>query len=110
VKRDAIALIDEPRCIGCTLCIAACPVDAIAGARGLMHTVIADYCIGCKLCVPPCPVDCIEMVPAGRPWTASDAQGAKMRARARKKRLSSSSAQMKTRTERRAILASILKK
>lgn len=59
-----IAVIDEARCIGCTLCIDACPVDAIAGARKLMHTVIASACTGCELCIPPCPVDCIAMVSA----------------------------------------------
>ena len=59
-----LAVIDEPRCIGCTLCIQACPVDAIVGAAKLMHTVIAAECTGCRLCIPPCPVDCILMVPA----------------------------------------------
>jgi Na+-translocating ferredoxin:NAD+ oxidoreductase subunit B len=57
-----IAVIDEAACIGCTLCIQACPVDAIIGAPKLMHTVIAEACTGCDLCLPPCPVDCIEMV------------------------------------------------
>ena len=61
-KAPAVALIDEQWCIGCTLCIQACPVDAIAGAAKLMHTVIADECTGCELCIPPCPVDCIDMV------------------------------------------------
>lgn len=61
----AVALINEPACIGCTLCIAACPVDAIVGARKLMHTVIAAECTGCALCIPPCPVDCIELKPSG---------------------------------------------
>ena len=60
-----VALIDEARCIGCTLCIQACPVDAIVGAAKLMHTVIAAECTGCELCIPPCPVDCIEMRPTG---------------------------------------------
>ncbi len=110
MKRATVALIDEPRCIGCTLCIEACPVDAIAGARGLMHTVIADYCIGCELCVPPCPVDCIDMVPASRPWTAADALGAKRRAQSRKKRLSVEAPARKTPAERRAIIAAMLKK
>ena len=59
-----VALIDEARCIGCTLCIQACPVDAIVGAPKLMHTIVTELCSGCDLCVPPCPVDCIEMVPA----------------------------------------------
>jgi electron transport complex protein RnfB len=58
----AAALIDETRCIGCTLCIQACPVDAIVGAAKLMHTVLLQHCTGCELCIPPCPVDCIEMV------------------------------------------------
>jgi electron transport complex protein RnfB len=87
MKRERVAVVDEARCIGCTLCIAACPVDAIAGARGLMHTVIGQYCIGCDLCVPPCPVDCIEMVPAPSKWTPADALAAKRRARQRKARL-----------------------
>jgi len=58
---DAVAVIDEPSCIGCTLCIQACPVDAIVGAAKQMHTVIAAECTGCELCVAPCPVDCISM-------------------------------------------------
>lgn len=58
------AVIDETLCIGCRKCIDACPVDAIIGARKLMHTVIARECTGCELCLPPCPVDCIAMLPA----------------------------------------------
>jgi electron transport complex protein RnfB len=61
-KPRAVAVIDEPACIGCTLCIQACPVDAIVGASKQMHTVIASECTGCDLCLPPCPVDCIDMV------------------------------------------------
>ena len=59
----SIALIDENTCIGCTLCIQACPVDAILGAAKNMHTVITSECTGCELCLPPCPVDCITMEP-----------------------------------------------
>jgi electron transport complex protein RnfB len=58
-----VVRIDEARCIGCTLCIQACPVDAILGAPKLMHTVIEELCTGCDLCLPPCPVDCIDVVP-----------------------------------------------
>jgi len=64
-KPPAAAVIEEALCIGCTLCIRACPVDAIAGAAKLMHTVIARDCTGCELCLPPCPVDCIRMVEIG---------------------------------------------
>ncbi len=59
-----VAIIDEQTCIGCTLCIQACPVDAILGSAKRMHTVIIDECTGCELCLPPCPVDCIDMVPS----------------------------------------------
>lgn len=58
-----VAFIREAECIGCTKCIAACPVDAILGAPKQMHTVIVDECTGCDLCVAPCPVDCIDMIP-----------------------------------------------
>ena len=57
------AEIDEALCIGCRKCLEACPVDAILGARQLMHSVIASECTGCELCLPPCPVDCIRLVP-----------------------------------------------
>ncbi len=60
----ALAVIDEAWCIGCTLCIKACPVDCIIGASKLMHTVVEPLCTGCELCIPVCPVDCIAMRPA----------------------------------------------
>ena len=85
-----VAFIDESRCIGCTLCIQACPVDAIVGAAKLMHTVIAHVCTGCELCVPPCPVDCIGLLP-GAPQDAAArhaaADNARRRADARNDRL-----------------------
>lgn len=58
-----VVVIDENECIGCTLCIQACPVDAIVGAAKQMHTVITEECTGCDLCIEPCPVDCIHIVP-----------------------------------------------
>ena len=60
-----VAVIDENTCIGGTLCIQACPVDAIVGAAKQMHTIVAPLCTGCELCLPPCPVECIAMVPIG---------------------------------------------
>ncbi|MGE8641443.1 MAG: electron transport complex subunit RsxB [Achromobacter sp.] len=92
-----VARIDESHCIGCTLCIQACPVDAIVGANKHMHTVLADWCTGCDLCVAPCPVDCIQMVPAGRTWTAQDAAVSRQRHRshlARTERLAADNARL----------------
>ena len=83
----AIARIDEAACIGCALCIKACPTDAIVGAAKLMHTVITERCTGCGLCVPPCPVDCIAMRPAARSWTNADAARAQAHASAREARI-----------------------
>jgi Na+-translocating ferredoxin:NAD+ oxidoreductase subunit B len=68
-----LAVIDEQLCIGCTLCMQACPVDAIVGAPKQMHTVLSALCTGCDLCVPPCPVDCIAMVPVTGEHTGWDA-------------------------------------
>ncbi|CAH2808507.1 MAG: Iron-sulfur cluster-binding protein [Candidatus Burkholderia crenata] len=68
-----LAIIDENLCIGCTLCMQACPVDAIVGAAKQMHTIIPELCTGCDLCVPPCPVDCIAMVPVTGHQTGWDA-------------------------------------
>jgi electron transport complex protein RnfB len=82
-----VARIDEATCIGCTLCIDACPVDAIVGAAKRMHTVLPALCTGCGLCVPPCPVDSIAMVPAGRAWGREDARAARERYDARGERL-----------------------
>lgn len=62
-KPPQIARIDENICIGCTLCIQACPVDAIVGAAKQLHIVITPVCTGCELCLPPCPVECISMEP-----------------------------------------------
>jgi len=85
-----LARIDEAACIGCTLCIDACPVDAIAGAAKRMHTVLSMLCTGCALCVAPCPVDCIVMIPAGKAWSDADGRAARERYEARNRRLGAS--------------------
>ena len=89
----ALAVIDEAWCIGCTLCIKACPVDCIVGASKVMHTVIDALCTGCELCVPACPVDCIAM-PAitgertgWQAWSPAQAAEARQRYEARARRL-----------------------
>ena len=81
-----LAVIDEALCIGCTLCIQACPVDAIVGANKQMHTVIAEECTGCELCVAPCPVDCIRMQPLALPRGPLAAYGRRAAARAAKRK------------------------
>ena len=87
-----LAVIDEAWCIGCTLCIKACPVDCIVGASKLMHTVVDDDCTGCELCVPACPVDCISMVPVTgdktgwNAWTPAQAERARAQYHARTER------------------------
>ena len=109
MKRAAVALIDESRCIGCTLCIDACPVDAIVGAAQLMHTVVEPWCIGCMLCVPPCPVDCIETVPARGEWSPALNRAAGERGRQRKQRLRQQAIPM-VQTDRGKVLAAALRK
>ena len=66
---ELVAKVREPECVGCALCIKACPVDAIIGAPGFMHTVLERHCTGCELCLPACPVDCIDLMPASSPAT-----------------------------------------
>jgi len=88
-----VAVIDESWCIGCTLCIKACPTDAILGANKHMHTVIEPWCTGCELCIPVCPVDCIELVnvtgeqTGWAAWSAPQADQALQRYETRKLRL-----------------------
>jgi Na+-translocating ferredoxin:NAD+ oxidoreductase subunit B len=88
-----VAFIDEAWCIGCTLCIKACPTDAIVGANKRMHTVIEPWCTGCELCIPVCPVDCIQLenVTGERTgwaaWSAAEAQTARTRYRSHQSRL-----------------------
>jgi electron transport complex protein RnfB len=92
-RERPVAVIDEATCIGCTLCIQACPVDAIVGAAKQMHTVVPELCTGCDLCVAPCPVDCITMVSVtpGKTgwdaWSATAADAARERYHQRAQRL-----------------------
>jgi len=100
-----VAFIDEARCIGCTLCIQACPVDAILGAPRQMHTVLTGLCSGCDLCVAPCPVDCIAMQPAtgaDAVWDTGRARAARARFEARKLRLALEEAERDERLSRNA--------
>jgi electron transport complex protein RnfB len=93
----AVACIDEAVCIGCTKCIAACPVDAILGAAKMMHTILVQECTGCELCIAPCPVDCIAMIPA-----ADDGATAQMRAPRQRQRFAAHTARLRRLDEERA--------
>jgi electron transport complex protein RnfB len=92
-KPRTLAFIEEEFCIGCTLCIQACPVDAIVGAAKHMHTIIPELCTGCDLCIPPCPVDCItienvtENLTGWQAWTQAQADDARARHNKRDLRL-----------------------
>lgn len=88
-----VAFIDPQKCIGCTLCIQACPVDAIVGASKQMHIVLSEWCTGCDLCIPPCPVDCISMInvtenkSGWEAWSTELANASRQRYHARERRL-----------------------
>ena len=105
IKRKT-AVIDEAHCIGCARCIDACPVDAIVGAQGYMHTVVEDWCIGCELCLPPCPVDCITLQAPINPWTLELKHAAGERGRRRQQR--ATPIESRAPEERKAILAALL--
>jgi len=104
-----VAFIDEALCIGCTLCIQACPVDAIVGAAKLMHTVLPSLCTGCDLCVAPCPVDCIVLYPVSddrsgwQAWSQQQADAARERHDFRALRLRRDSAENDARLAAKAV-------
>ncbi len=104
----AVAVIDEAWCIGCTLCIKACPVDAIFGAPKAMHAVLSADCTGCELCIPACPVDCISMeavtpgLTGWANWPAEQAQAARQRFDARNARLAREALAQNARLEAKA--------
>jgi electron transport complex protein RnfB len=98
-----LAVIDESWCIGCTLCIKACPTDAVVGTHKRMHTVIEAYCTGCELCIPVCPVDCISLdivnghLTGWDAWTAEQAATARTRYESRQQRLQREAAEHQAR-------------
>jgi electron transport complex protein RnfB len=108
MKRETVVLIDEARCIGCARCLDACPVDAIVGAQGVMHTVVEPWCIGCDLCLPACPVDCIEVVARREPWSDAARRAAGERAKRRHLRLAAQ-AISSYQGDRKALLSALLR-
>lgn len=104
-RERPIAVIDERACIGCTLCIQACPVDAIIGAAKQMHTIVPELCTGCDLCVAPCPVDCIAMVSVTPGKTGWDAWSSSAAGAARERYQQRSARLIREKTENDARLA-----
>lgn len=100
-----LAVIDEAWCIGCTLCIKACPVDCIVGAPRQMHTILAHLCTGCELCVPPCPVDCIDMQPITPGRSGWDAWSDELAQQSRQRYLDRNGRQQRQERENAARLA-----
>ncbi|MEW6205969.1 MAG: RnfABCDGE type electron transport complex subunit B [Pseudomonadota bacterium] len=100
-----IASINPQHCIGCTLCIKACPVDAIVGSSKRRHAVLAELCTGCELCIPPCPVDCIDMVfmPEFSDWDQTQAHAARARMQLQETRLMRQKQEQAERLEAKAI-------
>lgn len=102
-----LAVIDEAWCIGCTLCLKACPVDCIIGTHKQMHTVIDAQCTGCELCVPVCPVDCISLTPVTSTtgwaaWSQAQAQEARQRYDWHRERLARDAREHQARLEAKA--------
>ena len=114
----ALARIDEAACIGCALCLKACPTDAIVGAATRMHTVVDDLCTGCELCLPVCPVDCIALVAASgdrtgwHAWSPAQAGQARRRYERRQQRVdapprASAAAQSTASSRQQAVAAAL---
>ena len=103
-----VVWVDENWCIGCTLCIEACPTDAIVGTHKRMHTVIEPYCTGCELCLPVCPVDCIQIENASgdatgwNAWSTQQAELARTRYAQRQERQARAKAEHQVRQEAQA--------
>ncbi len=105
IKAKTLVYIDEDICIGCTLCIKACPVDAILGSNKMMHTVIESECTGCDLCVPVCPVDCIHVIDDhDSNWDLNRISIAKKRFDSRKERIKLNKSERDTRLKEQSIL------
>ena len=110
MKRETVVVVDEARCIGCARCLDACPVDAIVGASGFMHTVVEPWCIGCDRCLPACPVDCIEVAAPRAPWSDAERRAAGERGKHRRKRTSRTTFVSRAPGERKAIVDALLRR